>query len=369
MIFLHATKKNENVKFHKLKVAEVKRETAQCVSIVFDIPAELKEDYKYQAGQYITIKMNVGGEEVRRSYSLCSSPVVNEPFRVAVKKVDSGAVSPFLTDTLKAGDELDVMTPTGGFTTPIDAANNKTYVLFAGGSGITPVMSILKTVLTQEPQSKVVLVYANETESAIIFNNELNEWKGKYTDRLSIYHVLNAPVASVDDTLRGIMTVEKTKEVVSKYITLADSNEYFICGPGPMMQNIENSLKELGVSKEKVHLEYFTTVLNKEEAPKVVDESAEIMSEVTVIMDGDEYTFNLSSKGQPILDAAIEAGVDAPFSCKGAVCATCKGQVIEGKARMEQNYSLGDGEVEEGYILTCQAHPLTEKVVVDYDVI
>lgn len=357
------------MKFHKLKVGEVRRETAQCVSIVFDIPAELKDNYSYKAGQYITIKMNIGGEEVRRSYSLCSSPTINERFRVAVKKVDSGAMSPYLTDTLKVGDELDIMTPAGGFTTPISPANNKTYVLFAGGSGITPVISILKTVLSQEPNSKVVLVYANETEDAIIFKDELTKWKNNYGERLTVYHVLNNPTGAISGDLKGIMTVEKTKELINKYIPLTDDKEYFICGPGPMMQNIENSLKDLGVAKEKVHLEYFTTVLNKEDVPKVVDDSAEITSEVTVIMDGDEFTFELSSKGEPILDAAIEAGVDAPFSCKGAVCATCKGKVLEGKVRMEQNYALGDGEVEEGYILTCQSHPLTEKVVVDYDVI
>lgn len=357
------------MKFHKLKVAEVRRETPQCVSIVFDIPAELRDSYSYKAGQYITIKMNVGGEEIRRSYSLCSSPVLNEPFRVAVKKVDSGAMSPYLTDTLKVGDELDIMTPAGGFTTPIDATNTKTYVLFAGGSGITPVMSILKSVLSQEPNSKVVLVYANENEQAIIFRDELTQLKNNYGERFSIYHVLNNPTGAIQDDLKGIMTVEKTKELINKYIPLSADKEYFICGPGPMMENIENSLTDLGVPKEKVHLEYFTTVLNKEDVPKVADNSAEVISEVTVIMDGDEFEFTLSSKGDPILDAAIEAGVDAPFSCKGAVCATCKGKVLEGKVRMEQNYALGDGEVEEGYILTCQSHPLTDKVVVDYDVI
>lgn len=357
------------MKFHKLKVAEVRRETAQCVSIVFDIPIELKENYQYKAGQYVTLKMTVGGEEVRRSYSLCSSPALGEAFRIAVKKVDSGAMSPYLTDTLKVGDELDVMTPTGGFTTPISSANAKTYVLFAGGSGITPVVSILKTVLSQEPNSKVILVYANETESAIIFKDELNKWRTEYPDRLTIYHILNNPTETIADVFKGIMTEEKAKEIVNQFVPTIQDTEYFICGPGPMMQNIENSLKALGVVKEKIHLEYFTTVLNKEDAPKVVDDSAEVISQVTVIMDGDEFDFELSSKGEPILDAAIEAGVDAPFSCKGAVCATCKGKVLEGKVRMEQNYALGDGEVEEGYILTCQSHPLTEKVVVDYDVI
>ncbi len=357
------------MKFHKLKVAEVRRETAQCVSIVFDIPESLKNDYQYKSGQYITIRMDIAGEDVRRSYSLCSSPALNESFRVAVKKVDSGALSPYLTDTLKVGDELDVMTPAGGFTTPISEENSKTYVLFAGGSGITPVISILKTVLSQEPNSKVILIYANENESAIIFKDELLKWNADYPDRLKVYHVLNNPSGAVEDVLKGIMTEEKTKVVVNQFVQLTPNNEYFICGPGPMMQNIENSLKSLGVDKDKIHLEYFTTVLNKENVPKVVDDSAEVISQITVIMDGDEFDFELSSKGEPILDAAIEAGADAPFSCKGAVCATCKGKVLEGKARMEQNYALSDGEVEEGYILTCQAHPLTERVVVDYDVI
>jgi ring-1,2-phenylacetyl-CoA epoxidase subunit PaaE len=355
-------------KFHTLKVAEVRRETAEAVSIAFDIPEAVKPEYTYIQGQYITLKIKLNGEEVRRSYSVCSSPLVNEPLRVAVKQVKDGRMSTYLNTQLKAGDMLEVMTPMGSFHSAMNAANKKNYVLFAGGSGITPMLSIIKTVLIAEPQSTLVLLYGNRDEASIIFKAELEKIAAEHKERLKMVHVLEYSGDAESSLLRGIMTPEKVKALVENYVGLNLDNEFFICGPGPMMRNVESTLLELKIAKERIHLEYFTVDADAAKA-QPVPEIAKVESSVTVIMDGEETTFELSSKGKSVLDAAMDAGVDVPFSCKGAVCCTCKAKVLEGKVQMDKNFALTDKEVEEGYILTCQAHPLTEKVVVDYDVV
>ncbi len=360
--------KQKMAKFHTLKVAEVRRETADCVSIAFDITAELAADYNYLQGQYVTLKMNVNGEEVRRSYSVCSSPLLNEQLRVAVKQVKDGRMSGYLNTQLKAGDILEVMTPMGSFHSAMNAANKKNYVLFAGGSGITPMLSIIKTVLLAEPQSTLVLLYGNRDETSIIFKNELENIAAANAGRLKIVHVLEHSPEVEGSLLRGIMLPEKVKALIENYVGLNLDNEFFICGPGPMMRNVENTLIELQIPKPNIHLEYFTVDVEPGKV-QVVPEIPLIESTVTVIMDGEETTFQLSSAGKAVLDAAMDAGVDVPFSCKGAVCCTCKAKVLEGKIQMSKNYALTDKEVAEGYVLTCQSHPLTEKVVVDYDVV
>ncbi len=355
-------------KFHTLKVAEVRKETAEAVSIAFDIPAELKTDYKYIQGQYITLKLKLNGEEVRRSYSVCSSPLLDEPLRVAVKTVKDGKMSRYLNGNLKAGDALEVMTPIGSFHSPMNASHKKNYVLFAGGSGITPMLSIIKTVLVAEPDSTIVLLYGNRDEASVIFKNELEKIAGENPGRVNVVHVLEHSADAEGSLLRGMMTPEKVKALVENFVGLNLDNEFFICGPTPMMRNVEHTLNELKIAKERIHLEYFTVdvePLKTTAAPALPD----VERNVTVIMDGEETTFELSSKGKSVLDAAMDAGVDVPFSCKGAVCCTCKAKVLEGKIHMAKNFALTDKEVEQGYILTCQSHPLTERVVVDYDVI
>lgn len=355
-------------KFHTLSVADVKRETNDCVSISFNIPSALSGDYKYKQGQYVTLKIKLNGEEVRRSYSVCSSPLLGEPLRVAVKKVQGGKMSGYLNEKLKVGDTLEVMTPTGSFYTQLDAANRKNYVLFAGGSGITPMLSIIKTVLIAEPQSSIVLLYGNRDEASVIFKNELEKIASENSGRLKIINVLEFSAEPEGSLLRGIMTKEKVKLLIENFVEINSDNEFFICGPTPMMRNVEETLKEFNVEKEKIHLEYFTVDEQAEEHASPV-EIPEISSSVTVILDGEETVFELSSKGKSVLDAAMDAGVDVPFSCKGAVCCTCKAKIVEGKIAMVKNFALTDKEVEQGYVLTCQSHPVSEKVVVDYDVI
>ncbi len=353
-------------KFHQLTVSEVKKETPDCVSVTFEIPSELLKDYQYSHGQHLTLKLLVNGKEVRRSYSLCSSPLVKEPLRVAIKRVKDGLGSNHINDNFKKGDRVEVMVPMGNFYTELKSSNRKHYVLFAGGSGITPMMSIIKTTLIAEPQSKLTLFYGNYNEASTIFKTELDELARQNPDRLTIRYIFQNPSDSNYPTdLLGIMNKDKVKEVISKYLERNPVIEYFICGPGPMMDNAKEVLENNNVNKNFIHIEYFTSVI--EEPKKDPTDIHGSICEVTVIADGKETTFQLATDGDAILDAAMDAGVDAPFSCKGAVCATCRAKLMEGKVNMTINYALTDDEVEDGYILTCQSHPITPVVVVDYD--
>ena len=351
-------------KFHKLKVADVRKETADCVSVAFDIPAELKAEYKFIQGQYLTLKLFVGGEEIRRSYSICSSPLENE-MRVAVKKVSGGKGSNFINDTLKIGNEVEVMTPMGSFHSPMSSVNKKSYVLFAGGSGITPMLSIIKTALQSEPGSNLILFYGNLNEEATIFKKQLDELASTNSTRFKLHYVFDKPATSIEELYKGIISKEKAKALIEKHVSSSGDNEFFICGPKPMMDNVRETLEEKKADKSRIHIEYFTSSVDAPE--KTISVGDKIISQVTIVQYGIETSFELASTGKAILDAAIEHGVDAPFACKGAVCATCRGKVLEGKVHMNKNFALTDSEVAEGYILTCQSHPLTPVVKVDYD--
>jgi ring-1,2-phenylacetyl-CoA epoxidase subunit PaaE len=355
-------------RFHRLKVAEITRETADCVSVVFEVPANVKEEFNYIQGQYLTLKLTVNGEELRRSYSLCTSPVADRELRVAVKKVKDGRASTFINDSLKAGDEMDVMTPMGNFHSPLSPTNKKNYVLFAGGSGITPMLSIIKTVLQSEPDSKITLFYGNRDEAAVIFKKQLDALATTNAERLKVHHILEHCSAEVDELCRGILLPEKVKSLIAKHVNLEADNVFFICGPGPMMENVKTVLGELKVDAKKIHIEYFTAV---EAAVKAAEEKNVVVevvqSQVTVILDGEEVTFDLASSGKPILNVALDAGMDVPFACQGGVCCTCRAKLMEGKVKMDLNFALSQEELDRGYILTCQSHPVTEKVVVDFD--
>ena len=356
-------------RFHSLKVKDIRRETADAVSIAFDIPLAIQHEYQFKQGQYITVKLQVNGEELRRSYSICTSPYSEKELRVAVKEVKDGRASTLMNRSWKVGDVVEVMTPMGNFSSILSGNNKKNYVLFAGGSGITPMMSILKSVLYIEKQSTITLVYANRDEAAVIFNADIQKIVSENADRLKVLNVYDAPNTEVSDLQKGLLTVERVKAIIENYGGV-NADEYFICGPGPMMENIKQALESLKIAKEKIHIEYFNAVVeavNKAAGNEAT--GAPVNSEVTVIQYGIETQMKLNTTGLTILDAAIDAGVDAPFSCKGAVCCTCRAKVIEGKVKMDNNFALTDAEVEEGFILTCQAHPLTEKVIIDFDAI
>ena len=354
--------------FHQLRVKDVRKETSDCVSIEFDIPETIKGDFHFIHGQYITLKLDVDGEELRRCYSICSSPG-NGSLRVAVKRVVDGRASNWINDELRQGDDLTVLTPMGNFYSDLNSSNVKNYILFAGGSGITPMLSILKTVLQTEPNSKVVLLYGSLTESAVIFKSELDAIQSKYIDRLRIQYILEKPVEEVDPLTLGIMTPEKIGELMELFVDTDSDSEYFICGPTGMKDSVLSYLDSTDINKDAIHVEIFTSDPEpvEPEVEQVDGVSEGITScEATIILDGDEYAATIN-KGDVVLQVALDAGIDAPYSCRGGMCSTCRAKVTEGKAGMKINSALTDGEVDEGYILTCQAFPLTPTITVDYD--
>lgn len=355
-------------KFHSLKVAGITQETPDCVSVVFDVPESLQAEYKYIQGQYLTLKMNVNGEEIRRSYSLCSSPATDKEIRVAVKKVCNGKGSTWINEKLKAGDSVEVMTPMGNFFSNLDAKNKKHYVLFAGGSGITPMFSILKTVLAVEPHSRITLIYGNRDEQSVIFKKQIDQVAADHSARVKVIHVMENPPAGTDELYRGILLPEKVRAIFDKHVGISSDNEYFICGPGPMMENVKKVLAEVKAPADRTHIEYFSAVIEAvAAAEKKSAPGGKVLSHVTIILDGEHRDFDLASDGKSVLDTALEADMDVPFACKGAVCCTCKGKILEGKATMSMNFALSEAEVEEGYVLTCQAHPASDRLVISYD--
>lgn len=356
-------------KFHSLTVKDVRRETADTVSIAFEVPANEKDDFVFKAGQYLTVKAMIGGEDVRRSYSICTSPFEND-LRVAVKKVEGGKFSEWANKILKAGDVLEVMPPMGHFTPEINHSNKKTYLLVAAGSGITPVLSILKTILAQEPESNLTLLYGNKGNATIIFKEEIEALKNKYMGRLTLIHVFSKEQLDTP-LLNGRINGAKCAEL-GKYLLDTESfDEAYICGPNDMVESVKDWLIGEKMAADSIHFELFNTpVAGSKEAKKseIIKKFDGEYSDVTVILDGKETHFELATSGETILDAATRFGADAPYACKGAVCCTCRAQVIEGEVQMELNYSLTEAEVANGFVLTCQAHPTTQKVVINFDV-
>jgi ring-1,2-phenylacetyl-CoA epoxidase subunit PaaE len=357
-----------SIHFHKLKVKEIRKETADCVSIKFEIPPELKDSFLFQHGQNITIKKKINGEEARRSYSICSSPFENE-LRVAVKKVDGGAFSSFANASLKAGDELDVLPPTGKFNTLLHLKNKKRYLAFAAGSGITPVISIIKTTLQTEPGSSFTLVYGNRSRSSIIFFEELEGIKNKYINRFNLIHVLSRERTEIPVNY-GRINIEKLAEL-SRILNYSSYDEIFICGPETMIFSLKEYLEQKDIDKRTIHYELFTTPGQKQATAHTqyaTTESGGAKSKIIVKLDGRTFDFDLGFNEEGILDGALKQGADLPYACKGGVCCTCKARLLEGEVEMDVHWGLEDEEIAQGFILTCQSHPKTEKVVVDFDI-
>lgn len=352
------------IHFHKLTVKDIKHETPDCVSIAFDIPSELQKEFQFIPGQNVTIKTPL--DEIRRSYSICTSPLENE-LRIAVKKVNNGIFSSFANEKLKKGDVLEVLPPTGTFCTEIKASNKKEYVFFAAGSGITPVISIIKTILNTEVQSNVTLIYGNKNVPSIIFKEELEALKDKHLERFRIYHILSRE--KTDSVFNyGRIDLDKCHQL-SKLIRLNSVDEFFICGPEQMIFRVKDFLQNSGIDPEKIHFELFTTPTRQHtQIYTAVKEEKEEGSKITVKLDGRSIDFMLDYNSNTILDAALAEGADVPFACKGGVCCTCKAKLLEGEVEMETNYGLEPSEVKAGFILTCQSHPRSKNVVVDYDV-
>ena len=348
--------------FHSLKVIDIKNEASDTVSVAFEIPEGDKSTFDYTSGQYLTLKFNINGNEERRSYSMCSSPFSGEPIRIAVKRVDKGLVSNHINDVIKVGDQIEVMSPQGNFTLET-SLEQKTYVAFAAGSGITPIWSMIKSVLDNEPGSKFVLFYGNKTSDSTIFKNEIDSLTG---DRLSVYHILSREETGNSIT-NGRIDKNKATELLKSNLDLLKSKAFFMCGPEEMIFNVKDVLQNLGVSEDKIKFELFTTPVLLAAEKEVEVSNFTGTAVVKVIYDEEETEFELASAGENVLEAAMRHDVDAPFSCKGAVCCTCKAKVTEGKMIMDANYALSDEEVAEGFVLACQAHPASENVVLDFD--
>ncbi|MDB5222683.1 MAG: paaK [Chitinophagaceae bacterium] len=353
--------------FHPLSVKDIKRETQDCVSISFEIPKELFKEFQFKQGQSLTLRKILEGEEIRRSYSICTSPLDNE-LRVAVKKVQGGLFSTYANTELKTGDTIDVMPPSGNFYTDLNPSNKKNYVAFAAGSGITPVISIIKTTLITEPQSTFTLIFGNKNHSSIIFKEELEALKDKHIERFRLYHILSRERMEAEINY-GRINADKCLQL-TKVIDINSIDEFFICGPEEMIFCVRDFLQDKGINKRKIHFELFTTPLRKAASYKsqAASEANKETSNITVKLDGRSFDFNLDYDSNNILDAALAQGADLPYACKGGVCTTCRARLIEGKIEMEVNYGLEPDEVEAGFILTCQSHPRSEKVMVDFDV-
>src|SRR5712675_473330 len=352
-------------RFHRLSVNDLRRETPDAVSLTFAIPKELSGDYSFAPGQYLTLRTMMDGEEVRRSYSICSGPDDGE-LRIAVKQVDGGAFSNWAADELKAGDELDVMTPTGRFGVAHAPDEARVYVGFAAGSGITPILSIVKGVLAREPNSRFFLFYGNRSTSGMLFREALEELKDRFIQRLSVFHVISGEEQDIP-ILHGRLDGEKIRVLLRSLVPAQSVDHVFICGPAGMSEDIEATCSDIGIAAARIHVERFVSEFGGKPPPKaVVPASAPPKAFAALTIDGKRREVPVA-EGEAILDAALRAGMDLPFACKGGMCSTCRAKLVEGRAEMEANYSLESWELEKGFILTCQARPTSERVVVDYD--
>ncbi|MBC7851092.1 MAG: phenylacetate-CoA oxygenase/reductase subunit PaaK [Chitinophagaceae bacterium] len=353
--------------FHSLKIKEVRRETADCVSVLFDVPADLEQQFKFKQGQSLTVRATINNEEVRRTYSICSSPIDGH-LRVAIKKVTGGLFSSLANERLKKGDTLEVMSPVGKFYTELHSENKKHYLAFAVGSGITPVLSLLKTTLAFEPNSEFTLVYGNRSRQSIIFFEELEGIKNKFMNRFNLVHILSRERTDASINY-GRINADKLVEL-GKLIDYKSVDEFFVCGPEEMIFAAKAFLEATGVSTKKIHFELFTTPGQKTQSKTItrtVDSGP--ASQVTIKLDGRSFDFKLPlNRETSLLDAALAEGADLPYACKGGVCCTCKARLVEGNVTMDVHWGLEQEEIEQGYILACQSHPVTERLIVDFDV-
>lgn len=355
-------------KFHKIKVKNIYKETDDCSVITFDVPENLAEEFHFRQGQHLTLKADIEGEDTRRSYSLCSSPVDGE-WQVAVKLIPGGAFSTFVNSDLKSGDTLEIMEPSGMFGVEAQPEKSKNYLFFAAGSGITPVLSMLKTHLALEPNATCKLFYANRTAKSIIFKEALEQLRNEYFGRLEIYYFLTKERRDIE-LLNGRFDDEKMEVLTKNFIDIPDTSEVFLCGPEEMVNYVSSYLIKAGLPKELIHFELFVTGLTEEDkkrAERLAQQNVEGV-EVTIVDGGKEFQFTMTKDFDNILDAALAAGADLPFACKGGVCSTCKCEVLDGSVEMKINYALSDKEVSQNLVLSCQAVPTSDKVKVDFDV-
>lgn len=355
-------------RFHPLEVTEVRRETRDAVVVTLRPAAEDAPDFGFVQGQYLTFRRDFDGEELRRSYSICAG-VDEGCLQVGIKRVDGGAFSTWANEELKVGDMLDAMQPQGRFFRQPGTSRARTYLGFAGGSGITPILSIIKTVLAQEPDATFTLVYANRQVSSIMFREELEDLKNLYLGRFSVIHILRSEGQDID-LFTGRIDAAKMETLFRLWIDVASVDTAFICGPEPMMLTIAESLRQAGLSDAQIRFELFASSQPGRARQRVVADRAAVADntcEVSVTLDGTTRTIRMPKDGTAVLDAAIDHNIDAPFACKAGVCSTCRARVLEGEVDMTINHALEDYEVRAGYVLSCQCVPVSDKVVLSYD--
>ena len=364
--------KTHALKIHTLEVANVRHLTDDAVQLTFAVPAEYKDDYQFTQGQHLTLIHSDNGSELRRSYSICSGVDDNE-LCVAIKRIAGGKFSNHANDNLKSGSQLQVMTPTGQFHTALDPDQSRHYMAFVAGSGITPILSIIKTTLSTEPKSQFTLVYGNRNTKSIMFHEVLEGLKNSYPDRFSLFHILSREKQDLE-LLNGHINKNNVEKLLNSYIPADEIDDFFLCGPYVMIEEIRSTLEALGINKKNIHFELFATpeqmnAQNKKQTPirKLSQKEAEQESEVVIVFDGNRTSFKLRRGEEAILDAALKTRSDLPFACKGGVCCTCRAKVEEGEVEMGVNYGLEPDEIEAGFVLTCQSHPISDKVVLNYD--
>ncbi|WP_166960040.1 ferredoxin--NADP reductase [Yeosuana marina] len=347
--------------FHKLSIQEIHRETSKSISITFNVPENLTAAFSFQAGQYITLKKTIEGHELRRDYSICSSPK-SKTLKIAIKEVTDGTFSAYANTQLKVGDVLEVAPPKGRFVFTPNDSKTKNIAAFAAGSGITPVLSIIKCALEEEVHSKVILVYGNKTTGDTMFLNELLDLQHQYKDRFSIQFVFSQ--ADEDNSIFGRIEKSTVNYVMKNKHKHVEVDAFYLCGPEAMIHMVKDVLTSNGIDENRIHFELFKAAKSVEIEDETTIESGK--TEITVIVDDEETTFEMSQK-QTILEAALDEDIDAPYSCQGGICSSCLARIKEGEATMRQNNILTESEVAEGLILTCQAQPTTSKIVIDYD--
>jgi ring-1,2-phenylacetyl-CoA epoxidase subunit PaaE len=364
------TVKRRRAQFHALTVADVERLTDDAVAITFAVPEELREEYRYEPGQHLTLRATIDDEEVRQSYSICLARSEAErtgTLRVASARVQGGRMSNWLNDSVAAGDFIDVMTPLGNFTCPTQPGGIRHHLAIAAGSGITPVLSLITTVLEEEPQSRVTLLFGNRRTATVMFLEELEDLKNRYLGRLQLVHVLSREPQGVE-LFSGRLEPERVRQILDLLAPVDTVDEFYLCGPYSMVTGAQELLREAGVDGRHVHHEIFHVA--EQESPReevVVDESAPPAAVVTVNLDGRSTRVEMPSKEETILNATLRSRPDAPYSCTGGVCGTCRARLVSGEVRMDRNYALEPEELEAGVVLTCQSHPVTDEVSLDYD--
>ena len=354
--------------FHNLRVKDIYKETDDCSVVTLDIPVELRDEFAYRQGQHLTLRAEVNGEKVRRNYSLCSGPSEGE-WRVAVKLIPEGKFSTFVNTKLKTGDFIEALAPSGRFGVDVSPEKAKNYLFFAAGSGITPIVSMIKAHLKQEPNSTCKLFYVNKTAKSIIFKEELEQLRNAYFGRLEIYYFLTRERRDIE-LFNGRFDDERMEVLCKTFIDIPDTSEVFLCGPEDMVNYVSEYLVNAGLPKELIHFELFVKGLSEEDkarAERLSQQNVEGVN-LTIIDGGKEFHFTMTKDFDNILDAALGAGADLPFACKGGVCSTCKCKVLEGSVEMKVNYALEEDDLEQDFVLSCQAVPLSEKVKVDFDV-